>query len=299
MGRAQGKDSRLMTNPIGCYNSSITRVRPFFHALFLRDPSGKSWLPALLHLARCNQEYATSLAADTGTLVKDTVEKRPYADRILAHYGIKEIALEKCFERSVPPPAGFLKWLIEHPCKMTWPMDGQKKRLYGDKTQRLRTGLIGGDIEAKSAALTGLMHCGVEKSKRKWWAFEGFTEVDCLLETDKLVLFIEGKRTECLSASTDWYPLRNQLVRNLEVARNMAHGRQYAVLVISETALEPLTDTVFTDSLPHFCGDDIRDLKNHFLGNTYWDDVCKAVDGINLPDTTADVIANLQCNGSV
>ena len=33
---------------------------------------------------------------------------------------------------------------------------------------------------------------GPEKSAGQWWAFEGFTEVDCCLQTDKLVLLIEG-----------------------------------------------------------------------------------------------------------
>jgi hypothetical protein len=31
-------------------------------------------------------------------------------------------------------------------------------------------------------------------------------------------LYVEGKRTEMLSAATDWYPARNQLLRNLESA---------------------------------------------------------------------------------
>jgi hypothetical protein len=39
----------------------------------------------------------------------------------------------------------------------------------------------------------------------------GHTEVDCWLETERLLLFVEGKRSESLSASTHWYPKRNQL----------------------------------------------------------------------------------------
>ena len=35
---------------MGKYNSSMTRVRPVFNALYDRDPTGRSWLPFLLAL---------------------------------------------------------------------------------------------------------------------------------------------------------------------------------------------------------------------------------------------------------
>lgn len=38
--------------------------------------------------------------------------------------------------------------------------------------------------------------------------------IDCVLITPKLVVTIEGKCTEPLSAAMDWYPERPQLVRN-------------------------------------------------------------------------------------
>jgi hypothetical protein len=52
-----------------------------------------------------------------------------------------------------------------------------------------------------------------------WWRFEGVTRLDCVLMTENLVVTIEGKRTEGLSSSTEWYPARTQIVRNLEAAR--------------------------------------------------------------------------------
>jgi hypothetical protein len=58
--------------------------------------------------------------------------------------------------------------------------------------------------------------------------------VDCCLEADKIVLLIEGKRTESLSESTAWYSGRNQLHRTLEAARDLAAGREFGVLVIGE-----------------------------------------------------------------
>jgi hypothetical protein len=46
--------------------------------------------------------------------------------------------------------------------------------------------------------------------------------IDCVLMTPELVVAIEGKRTEPLSAATDWYPKRSQLVRNLEAGKQLA-----------------------------------------------------------------------------
>ena len=61
--------------------------------------------------------------------------------------------------------------------------------------------------------------------------------IDCVLMTDRLVISIEGKRTEPLSAATDWYPQRSQLVRNLEAANQLARGRAWASLLMSEEAI--------------------------------------------------------------
>jgi hypothetical protein len=63
---------------------------------------------------------------------------------------------------------------------------------------------------------------------------ERFTSVDCLLETKSLLLLIEGKRTEAVSDSTDWFPGRNQVIWNLEVAQALAAGRNFAVLICAE-----------------------------------------------------------------
>ena len=101
-----------------------------------------------------------------------------------------------------------------------------------------------------AAALTELDQLGPSGSRRKWWAFEGFTEVDCWLETEKLVLFVEGKRTEPLSSSTHWFEQRSQLVRNLEVAGEIANGKSAAVLVVSEEPIAELTDIIVAESTP-------------------------------------------------
>lgn len=279
-----------MTKLAGQNNSSLTRVRPFFRELFKMDDNGQTWLPGLVRLANQNEQYAEKIANFPGTLLLKSVEKRRYHDRILAQYGIAEIDLENCFESSQPPPERFLRWLIEHPAQMKWPINSGKKSLYGTITQFRRERLVAGEQEMISSALADLEKHGVEGSKRKWWAFEGFTEVDCYLETDRFVLFIEGKRTEKMTPATNWYPQRNQIVRNLEVAQQTAKGREYAVLVIAEQDLETIKDENFVQSLPHFNGHERTEINKHFLGCTTWKKACHAlgVDYAALPDKTAD-----------
>jgi hypothetical protein len=89
---------------VGQYNSSLTRVRPVFRELFSLDPTGQEWLPQLLLLATDNVALATRMAKHPGMLDPDLLKKRSY------HGG----ELEACFERSLPPPERFLRWLIEH-----------------------------------------------------------------------------------------------------------------------------------------------------------------------------------------
>jgi hypothetical protein len=114
---------------------------------------------------------------------------------------------------------------------MTWPANAGTSQ----ETLRRRRALCGDDPRPREAvrseALTLLQKQGASRSNKKWWAFEGFTEVDCWLETEHLALLIEGKRRESLSNATAWYPARNQLVRNLEVASDYAGAKEAFVLL--------------------------------------------------------------------
>ena len=40
-----------------------------------------------------------------------------------------------------------------------------------------------------------------QRGRNKWWAFEGFSRIDCCLITRQCVLFVGGKRTESVSPS--------------------------------------------------------------------------------------------------
>jgi hypothetical protein len=279
---------------MGRYNSSITRVQPVFQELLAADQSGQSWLPRLLSLATVNHAYAGRLARDHGGLAAACSLRRSYADRELR----ETIPLEGCFEASLPPPEGFLRWLIEHPDRMVWPLDRSGARMrFGPETQLRREQLFGqhgpaAQAEARQIALGELARVGARGSERKWWAFEGFTSIDCWLETDRLVLCVEGKRRDVLSPSTSWYPGRNQLLRNLEVTREQASGREYAVLVLAEQAEEALSPEAIAASLPHLSTPVREDLETHYLGCATWSALCRGV-GISydaLPDTVEAVV---------
>lgn len=142
--------------------------------------------------------------------------------------------------------------------------------------------------------LKALARYGARGSRRKWWAFEGFTSVDCFLETDSLIVLIEGKRTEGVSAATDWFIRRNQIVRNVEVARSLARGKDFAVLVCAEGKIE-LTDQDWTNSLPHLSLPEVDILKEHYLGWTTWSAVASRLcPGLALPDRLDDAVTLCQ-----
>jgi len=93
---------------------------------------------------------------------------------------------------------------------MKWPVQRGQKKKFGHTTQNWREklfGLHGNENQnlAIEEAASNIEINGAENSRRRWWAFEGFTTVDCCLETDELLLFIEGKRKDTLSRSTEWY----------------------------------------------------------------------------------------------
>ena len=276
----------------GLVNSSITRVRPFFSFLLQRDPSGATWLPPLLEAGDQYGRLDPALRRRPGDLLPGLVQTRRHAGRILD----RTIDLPRAFEHPAPPSVGFLRWLIEHPERLRWPERSPGVRVsYGAPTQRHREALVHGSAEEREAAqalaLSELEGLGAAGSRRRWWAFEGFTEVDCWLETDQLLLFVEGKRTEPLSPSTHWFPQRNQLVRNMEVVGDLAGSRAAAVLLVTEQPVDEVPESALVASTPHL-DDAARDVvRRRYLGQTTWRALSERldVDFAALPETRADV----------
>lgn len=259
------------------YDSSLTRVRPFFHQLIEADPSGESWLPPLIAATAHGDQVFGNVATDPGPLLGALVE--PGSKGYLG-----------CFEYPVGPARSLLHWYVDHADELVWP----KVSKFSDDTVRWRRALLydepPGRAQAQQAA-----HAFVDSKPttvREWWRFEGTSMIDCVLMTPKLVLTIEGKRTEPLSAATDWFPQRSQLVRNLEAAKQLAKGRAWGSMLMSETVVPEGTDEALDDALPasapHLIDVERNELHAHYLGNLTWEAGCQAagVSFDSLPDTT-------------
>lgn len=264
----------------GLYDSSLTRVRPFFGALIARDPSGHSWLAPLLAAAPHGAALLKRLDGDAGTLLSALT-----VPSVKGYLG--------CFEYPVAAPSELLAWFIEHPDELVWP----GAQTYSTDTTKWRRALLYDEPPGRAAAHTearAAVQSGAS-ANRAWWCFEGRSMLDCVLLTDRLVVTVEGKRTEPISAATDWYPKRSQLVRNLEAAKQLSNGRTWASLLISEQPVEQGADAgldvVLADSAPHLDGDGHRELAAAYLGNLTWAQACAAtgLDPGSLPATTAEL----------
>jgi hypothetical protein len=263
-------------------NSSITRVRPFFGQLLARDRTGADWLPALLRAVGGHETL------EPGVIDDALVACRSYKDRVLK----ASVWLPQCFEHSLAPTGRLLEWCLRHPDQLTWPTKGGKRETYSDDAMKWRSALKDdappGVAAAQEEGLRLLNEKGVARSKKQWWAFEGFTEVDCLLRTPALTLLVEGKRTEELSEQTSWLSGRNQLARNLEAA---AHADGDAVVILATEHLVELdVEQLVADGCPHVTDAAERAaITACFLGQATWDQLCveTGVDKRSLPEAIA------------
>jgi hypothetical protein len=248
---------------MGERNSSLTRVQPVFEELLALDPTGQRWLPRLCEMAATARPNAQR-PSSYGTLVP-------------AETPAKGARKGKVFERIVAPPTAFLRWLLEHPEQMQV-NDPQTFGAKGEDAQRWRRKLFSSEPALRNEAITeGLRQfgkAGAKGSRRKWWAFEGFSHIDCCLITDDLVLFVEGKRTEAVSPSTLWFKQRSQVWRNVEAAREFSGEKQFAVMLAVEgdgegrAALRD-ADSMLAGSYPHI-PDEAADLSRHLIGFVTW-----------------------------
>src|SRR4029077_17960689 len=69
----------------------------------------------------------------------------------------------------------------------------------------------------------------------KWYVLEGRSQPDACLETDTILLVIEGKRTERkATAVTTWMPRRSQMLRHMDAAWDIRRGKRVLGLMIVE-----------------------------------------------------------------
>ena len=263
---AERTNQPLALIAMGAKDSSRTRVAPFFTRLLMRDPSGVSWLPKLLKLP----EPSTGSVDVRGATVP----------------------LRTCAwwpaERQLPAPAKLLEWLVDN-----LPDD---VALEGDERQRLRAG----DGGTRKTALERLRARASDDITRAWYVFEGPTSVDAYLETEDLVVLVEGKRTESgPTTHTTYMPVRHQMLRNIDAAWDGRGDRDVAAFFIVEGAaggaVSPewqqhaettISRGALEESLPHRSADERSAIAASFLGVTTWQIVCRefGIDPAALPD---------------
>jgi hypothetical protein len=132
--------------------------------------------------------------------------------------------LGKVFERRIAPTNLFLEWLLRHPDQMHVSDDTNFNSSDAHAQEWRRKLFSTNTVERASAIAEGvkqLAERGAQHSGQEWWAFEGFTHIDCCLVTDTTVLFVEGKRAESVSPAThDSYPHLTD-ARRSELARHL------------------------------------------------------------------------------
>lgn len=171
--------------------------------------------------------------------------------------------------------------MLQHPTALTGPARNSKKNFGASAEEavtwrrRLFDGTPAERAQAQAEGRAKLNHMGAAGTRDQWWAFEGFTALDCCLITDRAVVVIEGKRTEPVSPKVLWYPRRNQLWRNVEAAQTLAVDRAFGVIVGVEHEDDGVREVAtamasLDDSCPHLQPDERASLARHLLGFVTW-----------------------------
>jgi hypothetical protein len=211
---------------MGDFDSSKTRVAPFFNRLCERDWTGRKWLGPLLRLpqlpgvSRSEVELASPALRDCG-------------------WGEGE--------KPLPAPRSLLEWLIRnlHPPR-------REEDLGTGEVRAKREALLRQDPAVIRQALERL--ATTDRPDRAWWLFEGPSRPDAYLETDDEIIVIEGKRTEPAATTyTTWMAVRHQMLRHMDAAWDLRRGRRvYGFFMVEgeggETGVECETPAFHLDS---------------------------------------------------
>ena len=247
---------------MGIFDSSRTRVAPVFGHLQCLDPSGKLWLQGLLELANTRKA------------------QRPDA-------GAARLRVAKWWPREarLAAPPGLLRWLLENAEE---PRDAAAWGRNPEVKENRRR-VVDRDADTLAQALRSLQER--RPSPRAWYVLEGPSQPDVYLDTDDVVIVVEGKRTETSpTTSTAWMSVRHQMLRHLDAAwEHRAGRRMYGMYIVEaaapSSASEPpftwhaavestISDDVLRGSLPHRTPDERSQIASALLGVTTWQAVC-------------------------
>ena len=245
--------------PGGKYDSSKTRVRPVFDALWAK---GRDWLPRLLALPTGG---CADAQIETGDLTLVEGHWDPH---------------EKCLD----PPVSLLSWLIRNP--------GSLKPSSVASGDGIRQRLTQGDPQTVEKALRLLR---TERVFPAWYIFEGPTWPDVYLVARDALVVVEGKRTELSpTIETKWLNGRYQIWRHIDAAWELRGKRTvYGFFIVESDAA--LTDgavpeawqkagqacldaAVLRASFPHRSAEEVAAISRCYLGVTTWRKICERFD---------------------
>ena len=243
---------------MGQLDSAKTRVAPVFDALLHCDPTGTVWLDRLIRLGSRASEV--DLPSPAGELVSG--HPRTWGEN----------------ERPLSPPLGLLEWLIQNISA-----EAVVKAGTSEETFQKRLALAHRDPDVLQEALTRLR--AGERGKA-WWVLEGQSFPDAYLETESLVVVVEGKRTEQSTTSkTTFMAKRSQLIRHMDAAWEVADGRRVLGLLLvegespdpmlvperwSSASDEQLRPALLMPSLPHRTAEERDIIAGGVLGVATW-----------------------------
>ncbi len=260
---------------MGLQDSTKTRVEPVFDELLARDETGNMWLSKLV-----------ALPARPGVVAPVV----PAAPLMRWGYGDEEVGLSA--------PRSLLAWLVRNAALV----NEEAHRNTSKSTREKRDLLLKHDAATIDKALRLLSREQV--SARGWYVLEGVTRPDVYLESEKVIVVIEGKRTEPSPTTyTTWMANRHQMLRHLDCAWECRKGRDVLGFFIVEgeggasaVGVPPLWQAaaemtvrrdVLEASLPHRNETERAAISRGFLGATTWQRVCREFDisWAELPDS--------------
>lgn len=257
--------------PMGKHNSSKTRVVPIFDQLYIKDKSGRSWIPKLISLPVGGNPVHLPANCDF------TIQDAGWGDN----------------EKKLDPPVALLSWLIRHPRPPSY------GTLSSDPDKaKMRSEWIAG---SESRRLEGLALLRNNPNGADWHLFEGQTQPDVFIQTPDIVVVIEGKRTERgPTTSTKWMAGRHQIIRHIDCAWEIAGNRKIVAFFVVEGnrndclvptewieyARQTIAADAVSSSLPHRGPEEQNKIASCFAGVTTWQLLCKEfkLNWAELPD---------------
>lgn len=251
---------------MGASNSSKTRVAPVFDELLARDPKGDSWLSRLLSLPELpGRSPPRANPKDLGSLQT-------------WGWGEDEFGLDA--------PPGLLRWLLDN---ATVPPQGNQ---WGSATTKAKREALLVKKDPKTLEEACRLLSAFRGRGTGWYVLEGTSFPDVYLETDKVLVVIEGKRMETApTLKTTWMDPRPQILRHLDCAFERRRGRAVVGFLIVEgtgeaSAIQPpplwvdaasktVLPTVLDASLPHRTPSERNAISAAFLGVTTWQRLCQ------------------------